>query len=120
MRIARAIDTEIRTTDRGFRKSTSINAALTSLGGNLFVVDDPQKPVDAQSDTLRNNLHNWFSTTLLSRLDNKERWCRLAGAGTRYDSRSIIFVTKSSFLPNSVVGSLNRLTIHLNQGNEDA
>lgn len=73
MRIARATDTEIHTTERGFRKSTSINAALTGLGGNLFVVDDPQKPVDAQSDTLRNNLHNWFTNTLLSRLDNKER-----------------------------------------------
>jgi predicted phage terminase large subunit-like protein len=73
MRISRATDTEIHTTERGFRKSTSINAALTGLGGNLFVVDDPQKPVDAQSETLRNSLHNWVTNTLLSRLDNKER-----------------------------------------------
>ena len=73
VQITRATDTEIHTTERGFRKSTSINAALTGLGGNLFVVDDPQKPVDAQSDTLRSNLHHWFTNTLLSRLDSKER-----------------------------------------------
>jgi predicted phage terminase large subunit-like protein len=73
MRIARATDAEIHTTERGFRKSTSINAALTGLGGNLFIVDDPQKAVDAQSDTLRENLHHWFTNTLLSRLDSKER-----------------------------------------------
>jgi predicted phage terminase large subunit-like protein len=73
MRIARATDTEIHTTMRGFRKSTSVNAALTGLGGHLFIIDDPQKPVDAQSDTLRENLHHWFTNTLLSRLDSKER-----------------------------------------------
>jgi predicted phage terminase large subunit-like protein len=71
--IARATDAEIHTTARGFRKSTSINAALTGLGGHLFVIDDPQKPVDAQSEVLRNNLHLWFTNTLLSRLDSKER-----------------------------------------------
>ncbi len=71
--IARSTDTEIHTTERGFRKSTSINAALTGLGGHLFVIDDPLKGVDAQSDALRNTLHLWFTNTLLSRLDSKER-----------------------------------------------
>jgi hypothetical protein len=73
MRIARATDTEVHTTARGFRKSTSVNAALTGLGGDCFVIDDPQKPVDAQSDALRNQLNQWFANTLMSRLDNKER-----------------------------------------------
>jgi len=72
MRIARATDSEIQTTARGFRKSTSINAALTGLGGNLFIIDDPQKPVDAQSEILRYQLNQWFSNTLISRLDNKQ------------------------------------------------
>jgi predicted phage terminase large subunit-like protein len=73
MRIARATDTEIHTTERGFRRSTSINATLTGLGGNIFIIDDPQKVVDAHSDPLREHLHHWFTNTLLSRLDSKER-----------------------------------------------
>ena len=72
MRIERIADSDLFTTQRGYRRSTSINATLTGLGGDCFVIDDPQKPVDAQSDTLRNNLTQWFSNTLRSRLDNKE------------------------------------------------
>lgn len=73
MRIARAVDSDIFTTQRGFRRATSVSAALTGLGGDMIILDDPQKPVDAQSDTLRNSLNQWFTNTLLSRLDDKER-----------------------------------------------
>lgn len=72
MRISRAVDADVYTTRRGFRKSTSVSAALTGFGGNIFIIDDPQKPVDAQSETSRNALTQWFSNTLRSRLDNKE------------------------------------------------
>jgi predicted phage terminase large subunit-like protein len=71
MQIARATQSEIHTTARGFRKATSVHAALTGLGGDCFIIDDPQKPVDAQSHTQRNGLNGWFSNTLLSRLDDK-------------------------------------------------
>jgi predicted phage terminase large subunit-like protein len=43
------------------------------IGGDCFIIDDPQKPVDAQSEAQRNSLNQWFSNTLLSRLDSKER-----------------------------------------------
>ncbi len=72
MRISRAAESDVFTTKRGFRRSTSVNAALTGLGGDVFIIDDPQKPVDAQSETLRNGVTQWFSNTLRSRLDNKE------------------------------------------------
>ncbi len=72
MRISRAIDSDVYTTDSGFRQSTSIQAALTGLGAEMFIIDDPLKAVDAQSDAQRNSLNHWFSNTLLSRLDNKE------------------------------------------------
>jgi predicted phage terminase large subunit-like protein len=72
MRIARAANADVYTTKRGFRKSTSVNAALTGLGGDMFIIDDPQKPDEAQSETLRNGVNQWFSNTLRSRLDNKE------------------------------------------------
>jgi predicted phage terminase large subunit-like protein len=71
MQIARTADSDLFTTARGFRRATSISATLTGLGGDCFIIDDPLKPIDAQSDTQRNHLNGWFSSTLMSRLDNK-------------------------------------------------
>ena len=73
LRIARSLEDEVSTTARGFRKSTSVYGTLTGLGGDVFIIDDPQKPVDAQSDAQRNRLNHWFSNTLMSRLDSKEK-----------------------------------------------
>ena len=72
MQIARMADSDVYTTSRGYRRTTSVNATLTGLGGDGFIIDDPLKPVDAQSDALRSTLNEWFSNTLVSRLDNKE------------------------------------------------
>jgi predicted phage terminase large subunit-like protein len=72
MRISRSLEDEVWTSARGFRKSTSVYGTLTGLGGDLFIIDDPQKPVDAQSDVQRNRLNQWVSNTLMSRLDSKE------------------------------------------------
>ena len=72
MRIQRVSDSDVYTTRRGFRITTSVYAALTGLGGSVFIIDDPQKPIDAQSETQRNQLKQWYTNTLLSRLDNKE------------------------------------------------
>lgn len=72
MRIRRSLENEVMTTQRGFRKGTTVMGALTGLGGDLFIVDDPQKAADAQSEARRNSLNHWVSNTLMSRLDNKE------------------------------------------------
>lgn len=71
MRIARSTDDEVTTTKRGFRRAASVGGALTGLGGDIFIIDDPQKPADALSETKRNSLNRWHSNTLVSRLDNK-------------------------------------------------
>ena len=71
MRISRSLEDEVWTTARGFRRSTSVYGTLTGLGGDIFIIDDPQKPVDAQSDTQRSRLNHWVSNTLMSRLDSK-------------------------------------------------
>ena len=72
-RISRSKDTELEamTTARGFRLATSVGGTLTGRGGNLIIIDDPMKPQDAQSDSARQNVLQWFGNTLLSRLDNK-------------------------------------------------
>ncbi len=71
--ISRVSDSDIHTTLRGFRKTTSVGGTLTGLGGDLIIIDDPQKATDAQSQALRDQANQWFSNSLLSRLDNKER-----------------------------------------------
>ena len=72
MRFTRSLDDEVTTSLRGFRKATSVGGVLTGLGGNIIILDDPQKPVDAQSKVRRDTLNQWITNTLMSRLDNKE------------------------------------------------
>jgi hypothetical protein len=62
---------EIMTTVRGFRLAASVGGTLTGRGGSMIIIDDPQKPQDAQSQNAREQVHQWFTNTLLSRLDKK-------------------------------------------------
>ena len=71
-RITRSTASEIVTTRRGVRLTTSIGGTLTGRGGNLIIVDDPMKAQDAMSESAREAVKSWFGGTLLSRLDNKE------------------------------------------------
>ena len=64
-------EAEIATTAGGFRLSTSTEGTLTGRGGDLIIIDDPLKPIDALSDTRRERANEWFRNTLLSRLDDK-------------------------------------------------
>ena len=71
MRIKRIHENEVMTTARGFRKATTVMGSLTGLGGDLFIIDDPQKTQDVTSEARRNALNQWVPNTLMSRLDNK-------------------------------------------------
>jgi predicted phage terminase large subunit-like protein len=64
-------ETEVELTRRGFRLATSIGGTLTGRGGEIVIIDDPLKPVDALSETKRAAANQWFLNTLLSRLDDK-------------------------------------------------
>jgi len=72
MRIKKSLVDAVATTEGGYRRSTTVMGALTGLGGDLFILDDPQKAVDAQSEARRNSINQWFSNTLISRLDDKK------------------------------------------------
>jgi hypothetical protein len=82
MRISRIANDEVFTTAGGYRKAVSMFGTLTGFGGDLFVIDDPQKPIDAQSEALRGQVNQWFTNTLLSRLTYKEG-CPLGQKFTR-------------------------------------
>ena len=64
-------ETEIELTARGFRLATSVGGTLTGRGGDIIVIDDPLKPDDALSEIRRTAANQWFTNTLLSRLDDK-------------------------------------------------
>jgi predicted phage terminase large subunit-like protein len=68
---AKDTETEVMTTARGSRLATSVGGTLTGRGGDLLIIDDPLKPQDAQSESARESLKDWYANTLLSRLDDK-------------------------------------------------
>ena len=68
---AKSAETEFMTTRRGFRLATSTGGTLTGRGGDTIIIDDPMKPADAQSEARRLECQQWYSNTLLSRLDDK-------------------------------------------------
>ena len=62
---------DFETTAGGGRLSTSIGGTLTGRGGDIIIIDDPIKPDEAQSDTTRDTVNEWYRTTLASRLNDK-------------------------------------------------
>ena len=48
-----------------------LGGTLTGRGGNFIIIDDPIKPGDANSEVQIKKVNDWYSHTLLSRLDNK-------------------------------------------------
>ena len=61
---------DFETTKGGGRFSTSIGGTVTGRGGDIILLDDPHKPDEATSDTKRNQVIDWYRTTLLSRLND--------------------------------------------------
>jgi predicted phage terminase large subunit-like protein len=71
LKLVKDSETELITTKRGGRLTTSVGGTLTGRGGNIIIIDDPMKPDEAMSETSRANVIRWFETTLLSRLNSK-------------------------------------------------
>ena len=59
----------------GFRMATSVDGALTGMGGDFLIIDDPIKPQDALSDISRDHVNNWFKNTVSTRLNDKKNGC---------------------------------------------
>ena len=72
MRPARDSGSEFITTAGGSRYATSVGGTLTGRGADLVIVDDPLKAEEAMSEPARKRVIDWFSGTLISRLNDKE------------------------------------------------
>jgi len=64
-------DSDCVTSNGGGRFATSIGGQLTGRGGDLLILDDPMNAADIHSEPSRKTVIEFFSTTLLSRLNNK-------------------------------------------------
>lgn len=62
---------DFATTRGGGRMATSIGGTLTGRGADWIIIDDPQKSVDASSESGRTKLNEWYGSTLYSRLNDK-------------------------------------------------
>ena len=63
-------EAEVTTTRHGYRLATSVGGSLTGRGGDIIIIDDPLKALDASSDSKRKGVNEWFINTLLSGLDD--------------------------------------------------
>lgn len=69
-----------KTVDGGHVYATGTEGAITGFGagkmddgfGGAIVIDDPHKAGEANSDTMRKNVLDWFAVTLESRKNRKE------------------------------------------------
>ncbi len=61
---------EVAFTKGGFRLATSFDGTLTGIGGNVIIIDDPNKSMDAKAR--RDHVNQSFSETVLSQLDDKQ------------------------------------------------
>jgi predicted phage terminase large subunit-like protein len=65
--------TELVTTAGGSRYATSVDGTITGRGADLIVIDDPLKQDEALAEAARKHVINWFTTTLITRLNDRER-----------------------------------------------
>lgn len=63
----------LETTRGGQRRTTSVEGALTGLGGDFVILDDIMKAGDTDYEAARERVLGWYSSTVTSRLDNPKK-----------------------------------------------
>jgi predicted phage terminase large subunit-like protein len=67
------LKTEYSNSRRGTMIATSVGGTATGKGGDFIIVDDPQNPEEAESDTEREKGIRFFDQTLSTRLDDLKK-----------------------------------------------
>lgn len=73
-------DEEIVTAAGGYRYATSVGSTLTGRGADYFLIDDPINAIDAQSESARQTVRDWYTNAAFSRLDSKEKGVMVTNA----------------------------------------
>lgn len=71
MRLKMDTGTQCVTTRGGGRIATSIGGTITGRGAGIIILDDPLKVEDGASDLVRKRVIDWYSETLVTRLNDK-------------------------------------------------
>lgn len=66
---------EFKNDSHGMMFSTSVGGSITGEGGDVIIVDDPQNPLMANSETERQAGINFFKNTLQTRLNDPKKGC---------------------------------------------
>ena len=70
-RLIKETENECVTSLGGGRLAVSVGGTITGRGAEVIIIDDPLKADAAASEAEREALHEWFTSTLLSRLNDK-------------------------------------------------
>lgn len=62
---------DLRTTQDGMRLSVTTGGSGTGFGGDYIILDDCMKAQDANSESERERVRNWYSSTIGTRLNSK-------------------------------------------------
>lgn len=60
------------TTERGQRMATSVGGTVIGEGGDYLILDDPNKPDEALSETVRLRTNSWVDQTFMTRRNNMD------------------------------------------------
>ncbi len=72
VRLVKDTETECITSKGGGRFAVPVGGSFTGRGADIIIIDDPLKADSAQSEKARRLVNDWYATTLLSRLDDKQ------------------------------------------------
>ena len=64
---------DFMTTRRGGRFATSVGGMLTGRGADFIILDDVMKADGAFSDTVRKSVIEWYTGTVVTRLNDKQK-----------------------------------------------
>ncbi|MCH5373497.1 MAG: phage terminase large subunit [Planctomycetes bacterium] len=64
----------------GRRIATSVGGTFTGKGADLIIIDDPIKADDAFSETRRDDVFNWITSTVISRFNDPKRGAMIVAA----------------------------------------
>lgn len=70
--LKRATEDRLTTTQNGGRVATSVGGVLTGIGADIIIIDDPIKAQEAYSKASRDKVNEWYDSTLLTRLNDKQ------------------------------------------------
>jgi hypothetical protein len=89
VKLAKNTETEVHTSQGGYRYARSAEGSLTGFGGGVLILDDFQRPMDMLSEARRTSTGNLYYSTVASRTDNQNTGAILA-VSQRYHPDDLI------------------------------